>query len=89
VDIQRWFAVESPKEMSECFAEISAIYYVMQIARPCQTAKAAIESRLESIVDQSEWFAACMCLEAVASAEGLPRASSPRAIAGQEQESDG
>jgi hypothetical protein len=69
VDIQRWFAVGSPKEMSETFAEISAFYYIMEVARPCPTACAAIESRLSLIVDQSEWFAASLCLEAVASQE--------------------
>ena len=71
MDIERWFAVESPKEMSESFAEVSAIYYIMQVARPSESAYRAIECRLASIDDQSEWFAASMCLEAVANQESF------------------
>jgi hypothetical protein len=71
VDIERWFAVESPKEMSESFTEISAIYFIMQFARPSDSARQAIESRLASISDQSEWFAASMCLDAVRSRESF------------------
>jgi hypothetical protein len=88
VDIERWFAVESPKEMSESFAEISAIYYVMQVARPSTAVRRAIESRLGTIVDQSEWFAASMCLEAVASQQSFACVELSGA-SGQEQESNG
>jgi hypothetical protein len=65
VDIERWFAIESPKEMSEAFAEISAIYYIAQVGAASGAGRRAIEARLESICDPAEWFASCMCLESV------------------------
>jgi hypothetical protein len=65
VDIERWFAIESPKEMSEAFAQISAIYYIAQVGAAGDAAGRAIEARLESICDPAEWFASCMCLESV------------------------
>jgi hypothetical protein len=65
VDIQRWFAIESPKEMSEAFAEVSAIYYIAQLGAIGEACSREIERRLECIRDQSEWFAAGLCLDAV------------------------
>ena len=63
MDIRKWFAIDSPKEMSDAFAEISAIYYIAQTGGHGGAARERIERRLESIVDPSEWFASCMCLE--------------------------
>jgi hypothetical protein len=65
VDIQRWFAIESPKEMSETFTEISAIYYIAEVGGLGGQWSAAIERRLAGIQDSSEWFASCMYLEAL------------------------
>jgi hypothetical protein len=71
VDIQRWFAIESPKEMSEVFAEISVLYHISQIGRQGKGRCGLIERRLEEIRDSSEWFASCMYLEDVRQHQGM------------------
>jgi len=63
MDIQRWFAIESPKEMSETFALISAMFHVAEAGGLGASLSRAIERNLEGICDQSEWFASCMYLE--------------------------
>jgi hypothetical protein len=63
MDIQRWFAIESPKEMSEAFAMISVLYHVAEAGGRAANLSCAIERSLEGLCDQSEWFAACMYLE--------------------------
>ncbi|HTE84392.1 MAG TPA: hypothetical protein VK821_06650 [Dehalococcoidia bacterium] len=63
MDIQRWFAIESPKEMSETFALISAMYHIAEAGGPPSNLSCKMERYLESICDQSEWFASCMYLE--------------------------
>jgi hypothetical protein len=70
VDIERWFAIESPKEMSEAFAQISAIYFIAQVGAAGDASRRAIEARLEAICDPAEWFASCMCLESVSTQAG-------------------
>jgi hypothetical protein len=63
MDIQRWFAIESPKEMSETFALISAMYHVAEAGGLAAHLSSRIERQLDGICDSSEWFASCMYLE--------------------------
>jgi hypothetical protein len=63
LDIQRWFAIESPKEMSETFALFSAIYYIAEVGGVASGWSTIIERKLDEIRDPSEWFASCMYLE--------------------------
>jgi hypothetical protein len=63
MDIQRWFAIESPKEMSEAFAMISALFHIAEAGGRAANLSGAIEQSLSGICDQSEWFASCMYLE--------------------------
>jgi hypothetical protein len=63
LDIQRWFAIESPKEMSETFALFSAIYYIAEVGGCSCRWSSLIERRLDKICDPSEWFASSMYLE--------------------------
>jgi hypothetical protein len=65
VDIQRWFAIESPKEMSEDFTLLSAIYYIAEAGGPGTGLASVIERHVDEICDPSEWFASCMYLETV------------------------
>ncbi|MGI8554419.1 MAG: hypothetical protein ACR2PL_27070 [Dehalococcoidia bacterium] len=66
MDIQNWFAIASPKEMTVAFAEITALYYAAQTGRQSEPARRQMEARLNEISDSVEWFAASMFLEAVA-----------------------
>lgn len=63
MDIQRWFAIDSPKEMSEVFTRISALYYIAEISGLACRGSTAIECRLDELKDASEWFATCMYVE--------------------------
>lgn len=65
MDIQNWFAIDGPKEMSEAFADISSIYYAAQTGPQSESARRAIERQLDAISDPAEWFAAGMYLEVV------------------------
>jgi hypothetical protein len=65
LDIQRWFAIESPKEMSEPFALFTAAYYIAEVGGVAGNLSAIIEGHLDEISDPSEWFASCMYLEAL------------------------
>lgn len=57
--------------MSEAFAQISAIYYMVEVGAAGQTGHVAIARRLDAIEDQSEWFASCMCLQAASTQVGF------------------
>jgi hypothetical protein len=61
--IQRWFAIGSPKEMSEAFTLASALYYIAETRGSGAASACAIERQIGQIEDPSEWFAACMYVE--------------------------
>lgn len=65
MDIQNWFAIESPREMSEAFAAVTALATIAQTGAQSAAAARQIERRLDAISDPIEWFAASMYLEAV------------------------
>ena len=65
MDIQNWFVIDSPAEMSEAFTAVTAIYFAAQIGAQSESAQRQIEARLGEISDSAEWFAASMYLEAV------------------------
>lgn len=65
MDIQNWFAIEAPREMSEAFAAITAVAAIAQTGAQCVAAVRQIEIRLDALSDPIEWFAASMYLEAV------------------------
>jgi hypothetical protein len=61
--IQRWFAIESPKEMSEAFTLASALYYIAEAGGLALASARRIDHQIGRIEDASEWFAACMYVE--------------------------
>jgi len=65
LDIENWFVIDSPAEMSEAFASVTAIYFAAQTGAHSLSAQRQIERRLDGISGSAEWFAASMYLEAV------------------------
>jgi hypothetical protein len=63
--IQRWFAIESPKEMSEAFTLASALYYIAEAGGLPLASAREVERQIDQLEDASEWFAACMYVEDV------------------------
>jgi len=61
--IQRWFAIESPKEMSEAFTLASALYDIAEAGGLAAESARAIERQIGQIADTSEWFATGMYVE--------------------------